>query len=456
MNTFVAMSPKKPIRTSKKLVLQDVIHTDRIEEEPIQLENLFPDQTTQFVSQIPVDNMAIIRNASTGFTQSFTTKDTSTPTEHGAFRTFCDETGIPNTIESYQGWRNMKTAAPVSVAQPPPPVVHQESAQQTAGRSRLQRNVDCGYIRTSYLSARIPSGFNKQIFSETLVHDLSVCFRSSAGMGIITPESAWCLITGQGITETICDQLMRAQYLPKILLRSEPERHFLSLLRAFDVFMLPGAVLVLVEIMERIRGFVNKLGFGPVVRLQCFLYVVLRCLQDSLHAVDGEQFIDILRSEVLQGELSEDFLHSIKSSRKEAAAEEPAAVLRGVNSRLDDLFRKRPLRDTAPPDAPSVKPDLLAAKRTPVCLEFLHHSSLCPAAATSQKCAKLHHWPSTMPAKTLKYLKSEMIKIPLPAGVASASGATIASARPNRASRQGSASSTTSLVSSLSSVEDAE
>lgn len=407
----------------------------------------------------PVDNMSILHSAlqqQASKLQPLASENTASTHLSDAQRygKFCAETGIIATSADYFVWmRENKKGNVASPAELPSPMPSAETPANNAGKITVTRLSAVGVLCHTFVYVKLLCGFSKTTFIDATRYDVDTHTHHSAGMSTMSADTVWACLTITNITPTMCDELVKSQYTARVLDNEDSERPIYSLLRFLEVTLGVETVTGLRCIVQNIRTADSTKGYGAPFRLLCFLYVLHRLVQDSLHGTQHTQavhtFMCLLDDENTSSSLISAYFSEAKDSRLRIKDADHALQVAKLSARIDLLTRNPPALSTKRKEVPGAKGD---TKLPQVCLPFMRDPSLC-----TEPCAlgKLHSWPATMPSKSREYLLARAAKLPLAAPIKKpAGGSTAGSQRSSRTPHQASSSSIDSVTSSISSNED--
>jgi hypothetical protein len=422
-------------------------------------ENDFPDDDT-FQNPAPVDNMSILHSAMQQHASTLEpSMSISRPSDASRYKLFCAEAGIVGTTADFFLWQEKQTSG--QKPSPLSPVVLSDTPANNTGKITIGRLTAAGVLCTHFITDKLASGFNKSVFAASALYEVYIHVRHSAGMGIISTDTIWAFVTVNGITSSMCDELVLAQYNELVLDYPDPERPVLSLLRVFEVTM--GIIMVrsLRSMMQNIKEADDTRGYGAPFRLKCFLYVIHRLVQDALHNPRYTQIVhpfnDLVEDEIVNSTLISEYFATAKVSRQRIKDAKHALDIQNVNARLDKIARTSVPIGTGRTVTKDSSIPATKDKKTQVCLLHARSPLLC-----SEPCpnGRLHSWPDTMPPEVKEHLLSRAAKIPLPASqkplkpAGTSVAGSIKSQKTGHKPRHSSPSSMESAVSSISEPEE--
>mmetsp|Transcript_21844 Transcript_21844/g.21136 ORF Transcript_21844/g.21136 Transcript_21844/m.21136 type:complete len:284 (-) Transcript_21844:46-897(-) len=179
----------------------------------------------------PTENMSILHSAleqqEAALLPSVKLSDAS------LYKAFCLEAGIIGDTAGFFVWQERHSGVKISTS--PVSSLHiSDTPANNTGKIHVTRLANAGVLCKVFVSEKLLSGFNKSVFTNAARYDIYTYIRHGAGMG---SETVWAFISIDGITPTMCNELVLAQYNETVLDHHDPDRSMVSLLKVLEVTM---------------------------------------------------------------------------------------------------------------------------------------------------------------------------------------------------------------------------
>jgi hypothetical protein len=411
----------------------------------------------------PTDNMSILQSALEH--QEAALQPSIRMSDASLYKAFCLEAGIQGTTEGFFVWQEHQTSGPKKSVSLLSPVLLTDTPANNTGKIHVTRLANAGVLSTVFVSEKMSAGFNKAAFTAATLYDTYNHIRHGAGMGIISLDTIWSFISVSGITPTMCNEVVLAQYNELVLDHPDPDRPMKALLRVLEVTMGASTVRSLRSMVLCINEADDTRGYGASFRLLCLLHVVHRLVQDALHnprlTLIVHPFRQLIADEISSLTLISEYFETAKVSRQRVKDAKQEVEFGKINARLDKMAHTSSQHN-------STKPSSLGSGRTvtqehtvqpvktskqEVCLPHARSPLLCSSPCPH---GRLHSWPVTMPAYTKDRLLAKAAKLDLPTSGKSNSGSVASSHKTQTTPRKPRADSPSSVESAVSSISKTE